>query len=184
MKCLLFHCIFYGNNLKKNLLMKLKKIKLLISDVDGVLTDGGMYYSAEGEMMKKFHTRDGMGVELLLTKNIKTILLSKENSKIVIKRVKKIKVAKSYVGVLQKELLLQKLCRDFQVNLMEIAYVGDDVNDLEIMKMVGFSGTPKDGVAQIRQIADYVCHVEGGRGVLREIVDLIIEANNSNKSLS
>jgi YrbI family 3-deoxy-D-manno-octulosonate 8-phosphate phosphatase len=164
--------------------MKLKKIKLLVSDVDGVLTDGGMYYSAEGELMKKFHTRDGMGVELLLTKNIKTVLLSKENSKIVTKRAKKIKVTKSYIGVLQKEILLEKLCRDFQVNLMEIAYIGDDVNDLEIMKKVGFSGTPKDGVAQIKQIADYVCNVKGGYGVLREIADLIIEANNSNKSLA
>ena len=160
--------------MKKKTLKKLKKIRLLISDVDGVLTDGGMYYSEKGEILKKFNAKDGMGVEILLRSKVKTILLTRENSSIVKKRGAKIKAAATYIGTFNKELQLHKICKKFQVSLAEIAYIGDDLNDLEIMKLVGFAATPLDGVKDLRKIVDYVCRNNGGNGAFREIADLIV----------
>jgi len=153
---------------------KCKKIKLVITDVDGVLTDGGMYYSEKGEIMKKFNAKDGMGVELLLQNNIKTVLLTRENSKIVKKRGLKIKVASTITGIQKKELHLETICRKFRVLPKEIAYIGDDINDIEISKLVGLSASPLDGVVRLKKNVDYVCRNKGGNGVFREFADLII----------
>ena len=160
--------------MKKKILEKLKKIRLLISDVDGVLTDGGMYYSEKGEILKKFNAKDGMGVEILLRSKVKTILLTRENSSIVKKRGAKIKAAATYIGTFNKELQLHKICKKFQVSPAEIAYIGDDLNDLEIMKLVGFAAMPLDGIKDLRKIVDYVCRNNGGNGAFREIADLIV----------
>jgi len=160
--------------MKKKILKKLKNIRLLISDVDGVLTDGGMYYSEKGEILKKFNAKDGMGVEILLRSKVKTILLTRENSSIVKKRGAKIKAAATYIGTFNKELQLHKICKKFQVSPTEIAYIGDDLNDSEIMKLVGFAATPSDGIKDLRKIVDYVCRNNGGNGAFREIADLIV----------
>jgi len=161
-------------NKSLNLKNKCKKIKLVLSDVDGVLTDGGMYYSDQGEVMKKFNTRDGMAVALL-EKNIPTILISKENSKIVKARAKKIHAAEALIGIDNKEILLPKLCKKYKVKNFEIAYIGDDLNDYGIMKKVGFSVTPNDGIEKIKKIADYICKKNGGEGAFREMADLILQ---------
>jgi len=159
---------------------KSKMIKIVITDVDGVLTDGSMYYTKNGDYMRKFNTKDGMGVELLKNENIKTIFLSREKSPIVKKRAEKLKVAKSYLGIKNKVLILPRICKEFDVKLSEIAYIGDDVNDLEIMKKIGFSACPKDGVMQIRKIASYICSLNGGNGAFRELVDVIIASKKNN----
>ncbi len=153
---------------------KLKKIKLVITDVDGVLTDGGMYYNDEGEYMKKFNTRDSMGMELLLKNGIKTIFMTRENSQIVKERAKKIKIVDLYSDVQNKEEMIPEILEKYGVTVDEIAYIGDDVNDLEIMKVVGFSASPNDGINIIKKNADYVCEKLGGEGVFREITELII----------
>ena len=137
---------------KKEIKMKCEKIKIVLSDVDGVLTDGGIYFSKNGEIMKKFNVRDGMGVELLLRNQINTIIITKENSEIVKQRGKKIKVLKTYLGVSKKENLLDEICKKRKISSSEIAYIGDDINDLEIMKREGFSATPKDGMKEIKII--------------------------------
>ena len=160
--------------MQKKILLKCKNIRLIISDVDGVLTDGGMYYSNEGELCKRFHTRDGMAVELLLNHGIKTILITKEKSKIAILRAKKMNVSKIYYGITKKEAELSGICKKYDVTPKEIMYVGDDVNDLELMRKVGFSATPKDGIGQIKKVADYVCKAKGGEGVLREVADMLL----------
>jgi len=164
---------------KKNILSKCKKIKLVIADVDGVLTDGGMFFSQKGEFLKKFNTRDGMGVELLSRKGIRTVFVSKENSKIVQMRAKKLNISGCYVGVKKKELLLPKICKKFRIKKHEIAYIGDDVNDLKIMNAIGLSITPKDGMEPIKKISDYVCKLNGGEGVFREISNLILSTQTS-----
>ena len=153
---------------------KLKEIKLVITDVDGVLTDGGMYYNQEGECMKKFNTKDSMGMELLLQNGIRTILMTRENSKIVKERVKKIKIVDLYSDIIKKEEVLPGILKKYEVNNDEIVYIGDDVNDLEIMKIVGFSATPFDGNEIVKKIANYTCKTNGGGGAFREIADLII----------
>lgn len=155
---------------------KLKKIKLVLTDIDGVLTDGGMYYSETGEFMKKFNTRDSMGMELLLNYKIKTVFVTQENSKIVKKRVKKIRIVDLYSGILDKKRILPEILANYDVKSNEIAYIGDDVNDIDIMKSVGFSATPLDGNYEVKKISDYICNVKGGEGAFREMSDLIIKS--------
>ena len=164
--------------MEKKIISKCRLIKLMITDVDGVLTDGGMYYSEKGESLKKFNTRDAMGMELLKEINIPTLLITRENSKIVQKRAKKIKVM-LYMNIKNKELLLPKICKKYNVKLQNIAYIGDDVNDLEIMKQIGFSGTPQDAMDEIKNISDYVCSLRGGEGSFREFANLIINYHSN-----
>ena len=164
--------------IKKLLVQKCKKIRVIISDVDGVLTDGGMYYSEKGEVLKKFNTRDGMAIKLL-ENGIKTILITQENSKIVKARAKKINASSVFIGISKKELLLPKICKKYKVSKSEIAYIGDDLNDHEIMKKVGFSATPSDGMPAIKLISDYICKTKGGHGAFREFCDLILNYQKS-----
>ena len=157
------------------------KILLVLTDVDGVLTDGGRYYSAKGEISKKFHTRDGMGVNLLLRNGIKTVIITKEKSLIVKKWAKDMNVTATYEGAIKKELFLSKLCKRFGITSEEIAYIGDDVNDIELMKRIGFSGTPNDGIMQAKRTADHVCKANGGKGAFREFADIILSSKFPNK---
>lgn len=165
--------------IKTKLKQKLKNVVLVLTDVDGVLTDGGMYYSEKGEILKKFNTRDGMGVELLLKNNIKTVLITKENSKISLARGKKIKAALTIINCKNKELELPKICKKFKVKPNQIAYVGDDINDAEIMKKVSGTFSPADAHVSIKKIVDHVCTCKGGEGVFREVSDIIIESKFS-----
>ena len=162
--------------MKKLLLSKIKKIEILLTDVDCVLTDCGMYYDKRGDSMKKFHTRDGMAVTLLRKKRIPTIIVTKEKTIIVRKWAKKMKVYKTYDGIIDKVSILSKICKTFNVKSEQIAYIGDDVNDLELLKNVGFSAVPNDAISEAKIIADYICKTNGGNGVLREIADLVISA--------
>jgi len=161
--------------LQKSLKLKCKKIKLVITDVDGVLTDGGRYYSDKQEIFKRFHVRDGMGVNLLLRNDIKTIIITKEVSKIVKFWAKEMNIFKVYSGIKNKEKELEKICKFHKILPSEIAFIGDDVNDIELMKKVGFSATPSDGILQAKKIVSYVCKDSGGNGALREIADMILK---------
>jgi len=162
----------------KSLLQKCKKIKLVISDVDGVLTDGGIYFSNQGESLKKFNVKDGMGVELLHNKKIKTVLMTREKSSIVKKRGQKIKSDKIMLGIMNKYKELEKIKKEFNVENENIAYIGDDINDLEIMKSVGLSATPSDGHIKIKSISNYICKKNGGEGAFREFAELILGGKN------
>ena len=161
--------------------LMLKKIKIVLTDVDGVLTDGGMYYSSDGDIMKKFHARDGMGISVLKRNGIPTVIITKEKSEIVKKWASKMNVDKLFQGIKEKEKLLPKLCRLYNLKEENIAYIGDDVNDLKIMKKIGFSVTPKDGNIEVKKIANHISKIKGGDGVLREICDLLISTKFGKK---
>ena len=161
--------------ISNNIIKKCKKIKLVITDVDGVLTDGGRYYSDKGEIIKKFHVRDGMGINILLRNNIKTVILSKENSPIVKKWAKDMNVSKLYLGIKHKEKKLSDVCNDFSLKKDEIAFIGDDVNDFNLLQIVGFSAVPSDANENIKGTVDYICSKKGGDGAFREIVDIIFK---------
>ena len=160
---------------------KIKKIEIILTDVDGVLTDGGRYYSEKGESLKKFHVRDGMGINILLRNGIKTIIITKENSKITKKWAKDMNVSKVISGSLKKESELPKICKALKVSPSQIAYIGDDVNDINLLKKVGFSATTNDADNMIKEHVDYVCSKDGGKGAFREISDMIFKENFSNK---
>jgi len=161
-------------NDKAKMKAKLRKIKLVLTDVDGVLTDGGRYYTSSGEEWKKFHVRDGMGINLLLRNGIKTVIVTKEKSKIVKKWSLSMNVSKTIMGAVKKELELPRICKEFKVTPSEIVFIGDDVNDLNLLKSVGFSAVPKDGHRNVKLIANYICVEKGGKGAFREIADLIL----------
>ncbi len=167
--------------MKKGLRTKIEKIKLVITDVDGVLTDGGMYYTKQGDIMKRFHARDGMGVTLLRNIGIPTIIITGEQTEMVKIWSKRMKIKQLLDGVKNKESKLNMICKNNNVNLNQIAYIGDDVNDFDILKKIGLSATPNDGINSIKNICDYICSTNGGYGAFREFADLIVEVKNENK---
>ena len=133
--------------------------------------------------MKKFHTRDGMGVNLLLRNKIQTCIVTKENSKIMKKWAKDMNIFKIYSNAIHKEELIPKICKKFSLSTDNIAYIGDDVNDVDLLKLVGFSACPQDGIKQVKKNVDYVCQQNGGNGAFREITDLILHIQFPTKKL-
>lgn len=150
---------------------KIKKIKLVLTDVDGVLTNAGMYYSEQGDELKKFNTRDGKGVELLRKAGYKVGIITAENTRIVENRAKKLKVDYLFQGISNKLTVVKQLAQDLGITLDNIAYIGDDLNDLEVLKAVGLSACPTDAVDEIKGIARLGLKKKGGEGVFREFAD-------------
>jgi N-acylneuraminate cytidylyltransferase len=160
----------------KHIIPKLsqKKVKLFLTDVDGVLTDSGMYYSEKGDEMKKFNTRDGMAFEILRNAGIKTGFITSENTKIVENRAKKLKIDfliqhKKNEGKLSAAV---KICNKLGISLDEIAYAGDDINCKELLEQVGYAFCPKDAVKEVKKIEGInIIECKGGEGVVRDIVE-------------
>jgi 3-deoxy-D-manno-octulosonate 8-phosphate phosphatase (KDO 8-P phosphatase) len=163
---------------RKSFGANLKRIRLFATDVDGVLTDAGMYYSESGDEMKKFNTRDGMGIKLLQRAGIITALVTQERTKLVAWRGEKLMIPEVHQGVMDKLSLVREMAQRHGLSLDEVAYMGDDVNDVETLKAVGFSATPADGMPQAVAAVDYVCAKKGGEGAVREIVEMILEAQH------
>jgi len=158
---------------------RLRKIRLFAMDVDGVLTDGGMYLGESGEELKKFHARDGMGIKLLQAAGLITSIVTMEKTKLVARRGAKLGIPEVHQGVRNKLGVLQDLAGRYGLTMDEVAFIGDDVNDLAALQGVGFSATPADGVAGLRKVVRYVCQSKGGEGAVREVVDLILAAQSS-----
>mgnify|MGYP003581015558 CR=1 FL=1 len=156
----------------------LKRIRLFATDVDGVLTDAGMYYSESGEEMKKFNTRDGMGIKLLQRAGIITAIVTQERTKLVAWRGEKLMIPEVHQGVMDKLALVREMTARHGLSLNQVAYIGDDVNDVATLKAVGFSATPADGMPQAVAAVDYVCVKKGGEGAVREIIEMILEAQH------
>ena len=153
------------------------KIKLFLTDVDGVLTDGGMYYSETGDELKKFNTRDGMGFHLLREAGIKSGIITTENTQIVERRAAKLKVdyvyqGKNTGGKLQTAL---EICRKEGITLAEAAYIGDDINCYDLLCNVGMAACPADAVEKIKTIPNIkILRKKGGEGVVREFIEIIL----------
>ena len=165
--------------ISKLLIKKFQKIRLVLTDVDGVLTDGGMYYTKEGNIMKRFFVRDGMGVNLLKRKGIPTIIVTKEKNIVTKKWSDNMNIEKLYQGIIKKEDILEKVCKDYGLQTEEIAYIGDDVNDLELLKSVGLSAAPSDASDDVIKLCDFTSKHGSGNGAFRELVDLILLAPRS-----
>lgn len=166
------------NNEQKD---RLKDIKCLITDSDGVLTDGGMYYSEHGDELKKFNTKDGMGFGLLKKAGFITGVITGENIGLVKRRAKKMNLDECYLGIKDKIEVLNKICSKHNLKYHEIAYIGDDINDLEVIKTVGFGCTVKDGMQCVKDAADYITEAKGGQGAVREVVELILRSQQNYK---
>jgi 3-deoxy-D-manno-octulosonate 8-phosphate phosphatase (KDO 8-P phosphatase) len=158
----------------------LKKIKMVLTDVDGVLTDTGVYYNSEGEELKRFSIRDGMGVERLWKLcNVETGIITGENSQIVAQRAKKLNLEEVHLGIKNKAKCFDMICSNRGLRSEEIAYIGDDMNDLEIILKAGVSACPCDAVSEIMNIVDIVLDNKGGYGAFREFAEIIIESKQN-----
>lgn len=155
-----------------------RRIRLVATDCDGVLTDGGMYYSERGEEMKRFNAKDGMGFELLREAGILTAIVTGEDCELVRRRSRKLKVTELKVGSREKLRDVEEICKRHGIRLEEVAYIGDDINDLEVMERVGVSYAPADAVKRVRERAGHVCERKGGEGVFREVADAILKAEH------
>ena len=155
-----------------------KQIKLFLCDVDGTLTDGGMYYSETGDELKKFNTRDGMGFQLLREAGIKTGIITSENTKIVENRAKKLKIdflrqSKRDGG---KVAAAQEICEELGITLNEVAYIGDDINCYDLLSSVGIAACPADAQPKIKTIPSLnIMTLKGGQGSVREFIDSILK---------
>ena len=153
---------------------RLKRLRALLLDVDGVLTDGGMYYSDQGEAMKKFNTKDGMGIARLRDRGIKIGLITGEDTEIVNRRAEKLRIDDVYKGVDDKVAAVKDFLGVHGLTPDETGYVGDDVNDLGAMKFVAVSFAVADAVNAVREAAHLVTESKGGEGAVREIAELIL----------
>ena len=154
-------------------------IKLFLSDVDGTLTDAGMYYGENGEELKKFNTHDGKGFELLRKAGIKTGIITSENTKIVTNRAKKLKVDYLYQGLEHKGKLdiAKEICQKENISLREVAYIGDDINCKELLQSVGLAACPKNALDEIKNIPTIIkLSKSGGDGAVREFVERVINS--------
>ena len=156
----------------------LQRLRLFATDVDGVLTDAGMYYSESGEELKKFNTRDGMGIKLLQRAGLITALITMEETKLVTRRAEKLAIPEVHQGARDKLAVMREMVARHGLTLQDVAYIGDDVNDLEVLNAVGFSAAPADALPAVRNAVDYVCRQKGGEGAVREVADLILEAKS------
>ena len=154
----------------------LQQIRLFATDVDGVLTDGGMYYSESGDEWKKFNTRDGMGIKLLQKAGLITAIVTQERTRLVARRAEKLAIPELHQGVMDKLSVIRDMAERHGISLRQIAYIGDDVNDMEALKAVGFSAAPADGLPQVRKIVDYICRLKGGEGAVRELAEMILQS--------
>lgn len=154
-----------------------KNVKLFLCDVDGTLTDGGMYYSENGDELKKFNTRDGMGFQLLREAGIKTGIITSEDTKIVEKRAKKLKVDFLYQGKRDggKLAVVKEICAQLGITLDEVAYIGDDVNCMELLEAVGMKACPADACEDVKAIPHIqVMKKRGGEGCVREFIKQVL----------
>ncbi|MBR3362491.1 MAG: HAD-IIIA family hydrolase [Bacilli bacterium] len=150
-------------------------VKMIVMDVDGTLTDGKIYMGENGELMKAFNCHDAVGIRRLSSKNIKSVIMTGRNSKIVSNRAKEMNVDYVFQGIDDKLKKIREISADLNIKLSDIMFVGDDINDLECLKACGYSCCPKDAVRAVKSICNFTSNYDGGCGVLREIVDLIFD---------
>ena len=161
--------------MNKIIIDKAIEIKLVATDIDGVWTDSKMYYTNLGEHMKSFSTYDGMAVELLHKNNFIVAILTSENSQIVKRRAEKLNIKYVYINETEKLLRMKSLCNRLNISLSNVAYIGDDVNDLDLLRKVGVSAMPLNSPILNLFNPDYITKKMGGDGAFREFVDIIIQ---------
>ncbi|PJM72900.1 3-deoxy-D-manno-octulosonate 8-phosphate phosphatase [Bifidobacterium primatium] len=155
-------------------------IRLLVMDVDGTLTDGGILIGPDGEMMKAFNAKDGYGIKHLLpAAGIEPMIITGRDSRILAYRAHELNISALYQGVHDKLPLLRRLMEERGLDASEVAYIGDDLNDLEAIRFAGVSGCPADSSRGIVDVVDYVCHRDGGRGAVREFIEYLLRLNES-----
>lgn len=157
------------------------KIKFLIMDVDGTMTDSKIYIGDQGEMMKAFNVKDGLGIKKLHLEGIVPVIITGRNSEIVAYRARELNITEIHQGAHNKVDILKQIAKNYKCDLNEIAYIGDDENDLECMKSCGIKGCPADAEKAVKNIVDFICERKGGEGAVREFIDYLLDEVMSSK---
>jgi len=168
-----------SSNRARAIRQALKRIRLFATDVDGVLTDSGMYYSESGDEIKKFNTRDGMGIKLLQRAGLITALITQEDTKLVARRAERLAIPEVHQRIFDKLTRLRDIATRYHISLEEIAYMGDDVVDLPVLTRCGLALTVPDAPPLVKKHADYVSVARGGHGAAREVCELIMHAQGT-----
>jgi YrbI family 3-deoxy-D-manno-octulosonate 8-phosphate phosphatase len=160
-----------------------RKIRLVAMDVDGVLTDAGMYYTERGDELKKFNTRDGMGVARVREAGLKTAILTGESTQLVVRRGEKLRIDHVFIGVSDKLGCMRELIGELGISLEQVAYIGDDVNDYELLCHVGLAAAVRDASRLPKSVAHLITEAKGGEGAVRELCEIILEAQHEHPPL-
>lgn len=153
---------------------RLSQVKLLALDVDGVLTDGGLFYTESGEVLRRFNIKDGQGIKLLRQSGLEVAIITAKSALSTLHRAKDLGIVHTYLGIEDKLSTLKSLCEKLGLSLAQVAYVGDDLNDLAVLQAVGCPMTVADAIAQNQDCSLYITNKLGGQGAVREICDLLI----------
>ena len=164
--------------ISNDILERARRVKLLIVDIDGVMTDGRIIYSIYGDELKFFDVQDGFGITLLNRAGIQSVIITAKKSRIVTLRGRDLKVTKTYQGFMDKLIPFNKILRRFKVAPEAICFIGDDLIDMPILKRVGFAVAVPNAVEEVRDAAHYITSKTGGRGAVREVCDMVLKAQD------
>jgi 3-deoxy-D-glycero-D-galacto-nononate 9-phosphatase len=156
----------------------MKLPKLVLTDIDGVWTDAGMYYDQQGNELKKFNTADSAGILFCKKLNIPVGIITGENTEIVKRRSEKLKIDYLYQGISDKLTIAKDLCQQLNINLSDVAYIGDDIGDIQLLKAVGISCCPNNASSYIKEMVKFTTNKNGGEGAFREFIEEILISNN------
>ncbi len=157
-------------------IVKAEKIRLLALDVDGVLTDGGLYIGAGGETCKRFNVQDGLAISCALRNNLTVAIITGRQSEIVCRRAAELGITEIYQGIKDKREMLEELAAKHSLQLTEVAYMGDDLNDLPALNIAGLACAPENAVQEVKDLADFIAAKKGGEGAVREVIETILKA--------
>lgn len=160
-----------------------QKIKMILMDVDGTLTDGAILVLPDGKELKSYNVKDGMGILLARLAGLKTGIITGKTSKSLEKRAQLLKIVELYQGILDKKTILLEILQKHTLKLEEIAYIGDDLGDLEVIQSVGFAGAVADAHHEIKKHSHFICTNPGGKGAVREFIEFILEAQDKWESI-
>ncbi len=158
---------------------KARRIKMIIMDVDGVLTDGRIILGSKGEELKNFYVQDGQGIDLALRRELIIALVSGRKSKVVERRAEELKIKEVYQDITEKIKVYRKLLKKYGLKDEEVAYIGDDLRDIPPLRKAGLAISPANGVKEVKGIVHYITRASGGKGAVREAIDVILKAKKT-----
>ncbi len=155
-----------------------QKIKMILMDVDGTLTNGNLLVLPDGEELKTYNVKDGTGILMAHLAGLKTGIITGKTSKSLEKRAEKLRILEFYQGILDKKEILDRILERNNLSAEEVAFIGDDLGDLEVIKSVGLAGSVADAHPEVKKYSHFVCSKPGGRGAVREFIEFILEAQD------
>ena len=156
--------------------IKAKKVKLIVLDVDGTMTDGKIYLDNSGNETKAFNVKDGFSIASAINLGVEVVIITGRESNVVKIRAKELGIKEVHQKIKNKIEKLDEIIRKYELNYEEIGYIGDDINDLPAMQKVGYKGAPSDAVAEVKSIADFISYAKGGEGAVREFIECILKS--------